>query len=275
MKKNRRVAALISELTANPRRLYRISYFCEKFGAAKSSISEDIKSASEILTESGRGRLETVPGAGGGVRFVAGITEDAAEAVLDKLCIRLSNPSRVLVGEFLYTSDIMFESHDVRDMALIFAEVFKDVEADYIVTVETKGVPLALAVSHFLNIPLVVARREAKHSEGSTISIHYFSDSNERIQRLSLSRRAVEQGKKAIIIDDFMRAGGSLKGLTEILLEFDITTVAAGVAIASRMPAKKKISEYTPLLYLDEINEFDNKKVSVSPNRELFTHNTQ
>ena len=41
----------------------------------------------------------------------------------------------------------------------------------------------------------------------------------------------------------------------EILSEFDIDVVGAGVAIASREPVKKKIASYLPVIYLDSIDE--------------------
>ena len=48
MKKNKRVAALLTELSLNPNKIYPSRYFCEKFDIAKSSLSEDIKAADEI-----------------------------------------------------------------------------------------------------------------------------------------------------------------------------------------------------------------------------------
>ena len=65
---------------------------------------------------------------------------------------------------------------------------------------------------------------------------------------MSISKRAVSQNKRAIIIDDFMRGGGSLKGVSEILSEFDIDIVGAGVAIASREPVKKKSRLTLPVI---------------------------
>ena len=53
-------------------------------------------------------------------------------------------------------------------------------------------------------------------SEGSTLSINYFSGSYDRIQKMSLSKRAVKPGMKALIVDDFMRGGGSTKGISDI-----------------------------------------------------------
>lgn len=265
MKKNKRVAALLTELSMNPNKIYPSKYFCSKFDIAKSSLSEDIRVADEIAREMGRGYIETIPGVGGGIKLRPGISLEDAEALQNDLCSKLSDPTRILGGGFLYTSDIMFDSHTVRDMALIFAHHFRDVQADYIATVETKGIPLAEMTSLMLNIPMVVVRREPKYSEGSTVSINYFSGSYERIQKMSISKRAVKNGSSAIIIDDFMRGGGSLKGLTEILSEFNIDVKGAGVAMASREPEKKKISSYFPIIYLEDIDE-EERVIKASPN---------
>lgn len=265
MKKNKRVAALLTELSMNPNKIYPSKYFCSKFDIAKSSLSEDIRVADEITREMGRGYIETIPGVGGGIKLRPGISLEDAQVLQNDLCSKLSDPTRILGGGFLYTSDIMFDSHTVRDMALIFAHHFRDVQADYIATVETKGIPLAEMTSLMLNIPMVVIRREPKYSEGSTVSINYFSGSYERIQKMSISKRAVKNGSSAIIIDDFMRGGGSLKGLTEILSEFNIEVRGAGVAMASREPEKKKISSYFPIIYLDDIDEED-RVIKASPN---------
>lgn len=263
MKKNKRVGSLITELLSNPNKQYSYKEFCKKYDIAKSSLSEDIAMANEIVSESGIGKISTIQGANGGFRYVPVLSEERTIALKESLTTRLSNSWRILGGNFLYTSDLMFDGQLTREMGMFFAGKFQDLEADYIVTVETKGISLAADVAFMMNLPLVVVRREAKYSEGSTVSINYFSGSYDRIQKMSISKRAVEPNKKAIIIDDFMRGGGSLKGVTEILSEFDIEVVGAGVAIASSEPVKKKISSYLPVICLDSIDE-DTKIISTS-----------
>lgn len=268
MKKNKRVGSIIDELTKNPCRLYDSKYFCNKFDIAKSSFSEDISMVSEIFQENGSGRIESIPGAGGGIKFIPGISPEQIKELQDELASLITDSSRVLGGGFLYTSDIMFDGRLVQDMARIFAQKFYELDADCVVTIETKGIPLAAQVAHLLNVPLVVIRREAKYSEGSTVSINYFSGSHDRIQKMSIAKRAVEPGSRAIVIDDFMRGGGSLKGIEEILNEFDVETIAIGVAIAAVEPVKKKVDSYLPIMYIDRIDE-DEKKVEIRANEEL------
>ena len=268
MKKNLRIGVLLDELTSSPCRKFESRQFCERFGIAKSSLSEDIKMVNEILQENGSGHVESIPGIGGGIRFIPGITKEQISSLQHRLIEAISDPSRMLGGGFLYTSDIMFDGQFVKDMARIFAQRFSSIEADYVVTVETKGIPLAAQVAFMLDLPLVVIRREARYSEGSTVSINYFSGSTDRIQKMSIAKRAVAQGTKAIVIDDFMRGGGSLKGIRDILGEFDIETVATGVALDSREPEKKKISNYVSILIIEEIDE-ENGVIRVSANEDL------
>lgn len=269
MKRTKRVGAIIKILSENPNKLYSLSYFCELFSAAKSSISEDIHTAKQILEEMDLGRIETSAGAGGGVKFIPHISDRDAEALLNHLCDKLKDKSRILGGGFLYTSDLMFDSNITKSAGEIFAQRFMDLGADYVVTIETKGIPVALMTAHALNLPLVVIRRESKISEGSTVSINYFSGSAERIQKMSIAKRAVASGSKAIIIDDFMRAGGSVKGISDMLAEFDIEIVGTGIMIATTEPEKKKIQDFFPLIHLGSVDE-NEKTIDVFPNSLIF-----
>ena len=269
MKKNQRIGALIEEFTSNPSRLFDSKHFCEKFDIAKSSLSEDIKMIDEIFQENGSGHIESIPGVGGGIKYIPGISDDRIIKLQDELCEKISDPSRILGGGFLYTSDILYDGRLMHDMALFFAGRYSELNADYVVTVETKGIPLAAQTAAMLNIPLVVIRREAMYSEGSTVSINYFSGSSDRIQKMSIAKRAVRPGSRAIVIDDFMRGGGSVKGISEILAEFEIEVVAVGVAMASTEPQKKKIDEYTTIINLENIDE-DSRIITVRANQAIL-----
>lgn len=265
MKRTERVGAIVRILTQHPNHTYSLNYFCQLFQAAKSTVSEDVSAARQLLGSMELGRIETTAGAKGGIRFLPMVSETDKEMILDHLSAKLSDGSRILGGGFLYTSDVMFDPDIIRGAAELFAGRFAGCGADYVVTIETKGIPVAFMTAYMLNLPLVVVRRESRISEGSTVSINYFSGSSDRIQKMSLSKRAVEPGKKAIIIDDFMRAGGSIKGIIDILNEFDVKIVGTGVVIASVEPEKKKIQEYYPLLYLGKVDD-ETRKIEIFRN---------
>lgn len=269
MKRTERVSVIIKILSDTPNKLYSLKYFCDLLNAAKSSISEDITMANELLSFMDLGQIQTFSGSGGGVRYIPYISNNACLELQEDLCKKLNDGKRILTGGFLYTSDIMFDSNIIKNIAKVFARKFQNSGAEYVATIETKGIPVALMTAHMLNLPMIVIRRESKISEGSTLSINYFSGSNERIQKMSVSKRAVEQGSKALIIDDFMRAGGSIKGIQDILGEFGVDIVGTGVVIAASLPDKKKIYDYTPLLYLGNVDE-STKEIDVSPNYQIF-----
>jgi len=269
MKKAERVAAIVKILSDNPGKVYSLKYFSEMFNAAKSSLSEDVQSAKNVFEELKLGHIETTAGVGGGIKYLPYISDEDAMATLETIKEKLMDPSRQLGGGFLYTSDIMFDADLMTKVGLIFARRFMNSGADYIATIETKGIPAALMTAKFLNLPLILIRREAKVSEGSTMSINYFSGSSDRIQKMSVARRAISEGGKVVIIDDFMRAGGSIKGISEILTESGMEIVDVGLIITSREPEKKTVKKFVQLLTLDDVDK-EEKITKILPNNDIF-----
>ena len=252
MKRAQRACVITQILTENPNKDFPLGYFAEKFDCAKSSISEDLQIVREAAESTGLGYVETTSGARGGVRYVPYISAELAAPQLIKFSQELADPDRVIGSGFIYTTDLMSDPAFVTLAGRIFARHFAATDADMVVTVETKGIGVAMETARLLDMPLVVIRREAKVSEGSTISINYFSGSADRIQKMSLSKRAVKPGSKAIIIDDFMRGGGSVKGMEDMLREFDAKNAGVGVVIVAGQGEVKKIGNYFPIFHYDD-----------------------
>ena len=269
MKRTERIGALIRILTDNPSKPFALRYFCDMFGCAKSSISEDIQAASQAISLTGTGYLETISGAKGGVMYVPDISDEECAALQEEFCERLKDSSRLLGGNFVYTSDIFYDHRIMGKLSRVFARIFRDCGADYVATVETKGIPLAYNVAWLLNLPLVIVRREANISEGSTISINYISGSYDRLQKMSMSKRSVKNGSKVLVIDDFMRGGGAVTGIAEMMNEFDSKIVGVGIAIVSTEPEKKKVSGYVNFVDLGTVDP-ENKVIEAHPNLDLF-----
>lgn len=238
-------------LLANPNKDYPLSYFAEKFECAKSSISEDLKVVKDAIESEETGTVVTSIGAKGGVRFIPSISDSLAKAFLEDAKARFSEPDRILGSGFLYTSDIMFDPKFAEGAGRIFAKRFGNLDADMVITVETKGIAVAECAARLLGLPLVVIRRESKVTDGSTVSINYFSGSSDRIQKMSLSKRAIKPGSKAIIIDDFARGGGSISGICDMLAEFDSEALAAGIVIAVDSVKHNRVEDFFPLLIVD------------------------
>ena len=59
IKRNERVAAMMHAFVSRPGHYFSLNEFTECFGAAKSSVSEDISLLREVLEEFGLGTLQT------------------------------------------------------------------------------------------------------------------------------------------------------------------------------------------------------------------------
>ena len=70
MKRSSRLVDMTRFLLEHPHRLVSLTNFSERYGAAKSSISEDLVIIKENFEQQGVGSLLTVPGAAGGVRYI-------------------------------------------------------------------------------------------------------------------------------------------------------------------------------------------------------------
>lgn len=260
------MCAITQILTDNPNMDFSLGKFAEMFSCAKSSVSEDLAVVRGAVEELGLGYIETTSGSKGGVRFVPYISSQRAIPDLMELKAALEEPSRRIGDGFLYTSDLMFDPKYIQIAAAEFARKFASVDADFVITVETRGVGVAMLTARLLNLPLIVVGREARVADGSTISINYFSGSTDRIQKMSVSKRAIRSGEKAIIIDDFMRRGGSIRGIENMLGEFEASAAAIGVVIAAKEPKDKKIGNYFPVMILDDTQE----KTEITINPEII-----
>jgi purine operon repressor len=264
MKRSDRLVAMTNYLVEHPMELISLPFFSDTYGAAKSSISEDLSIINHMFKEDGIGYLESISGAAGGVKYVPNVSVNKSESMINKLCEELEDPNRILPGGYLFMSDILGTPSTVRDVGRLFASRFAGLNIDSIVTVATKGIPLAYAVASFLNVPVVIVRRDPKVTEGSTVSINYVSGSSKKIQTMVLSKRSLQPGENVCIIDDFMKAGGTINGMKNLLQEFDANVKAIGVlAEAEDEEEDRVVDDYTSLLQIKNVDS-NSKQIEVT-----------
>lgn len=232
-------------------------------------MSEDIDLISQIFEQTGQGKLETVSGAAGGVYYIPVMKKEDEIEFLNFLKNELQNPERIVSGGFVYINDVVFNPEVIKKAARIFVRLFLEKEIDYIATVEAKGIALASYVAQYFNKPLVVARNSSKFTEGSTVNISYISGTTGKIETMTMAKKAIKKGAKVLFIDDFMRGGGTVRGMKDLLSEFESSLVGVGVLIATK--DKKSVNvDYKSLLVLEELNA-ENKKITFSINPQVIS----
>ncbi len=253
-RRSSRLVDMTNHLLLHPQHLVSLSYFAEKYDSAKSSISEDLAIIKQTFEQQGIGTLITVAGAAGGVKFIPMVGEDEASEVVEELCKVIANPDRLLPGGYLYLTDILGDPRIVNKIGKIFASIYSNHEIDIVMTVATKGIPLAYAVASYLDVPVVIVRHDNRVTEGSTVSINYVSGSTKRIQTMVLAKRSLKEGANVLIIDDFMKAGGTVNGMVSILEEFNANVKGIGVLVESEGVEERLVDEYISLVKLTDVD---------------------
>ncbi|WP_164670619.1 pur operon repressor [Virgibacillus doumboii] len=265
MKRSDRLVSLTNYFLENPKKHMSLPFFSERYDAAKSSISEDLVIVDRVMQEEGFGHLQTIPGAAGGVRYVPALSKENGKQFVEELCHTLEDPVRILPGGYLYMSDILGDPKMVKQIGRVLASAFSNLEIDVVVTVATKGIPLAYSVASVLNVPVVIVRRDPKVTEGSSVSINYVSGSSRKIQTMVLPKRSLQENANVCIIDDFMKAGGTINGMTSLLDEFNANVKAIGVlAEADDEEDERVVEDYTSLVKITNV-DLKQKYIEVKP----------
>lgn len=251
-----------------PHTLVSLTFFAERYESAKSSISEDLAIIKRTVKLRGIGILETIPGATGGAIFIPSIDEDEARAFIEDMTEQLSHQDRLLPGGYVYLSDLLGRPDVLRYVGRVIARQYIDKKIDAVMTVATKGVPIAQSVASYLNVPFVIVRRDSKITEGSTVSVNYVSGSSERIEKMELSKRSLKRGSHVLVVDDFMKGGGTVNGMKSMIEEFESELVGITVFAEGAFDGRRMVEDYTSLLKVDSVNTID-KTIHVSPGNYL------
>lgn len=115
----------------------------------------------------------------------------------------------------------------------------------------TKGIPSPSPTANALGVPAGDCAPSSKVYEGSAVNINYVSGSSGHIETMSLSRRAVQEGQKCLIVDDFLKGGGTAKGMVDLMREFNVDVVGMTFVMSTAKPVKKRVMGEKSLMVMD------------------------
>ncbi|WAA12339.1 pur operon repressor [Fervidibacillus halotolerans] len=261
-KRSERLIDMTHYFMQHPNTLISLPFFSERYSAAKSSISEDLSILKDTFEKQGIGKLVTIPGAAGGVKYYVQVKDNMVKPFVEELCQILEHPNRLLPGGYLYMADIIGNPVLMDQVGRMLASKFSERPIDAVMTVATKGIPLAYATAKYLNVPVVIVRRDYKITEGSTVSINYVTGSSKRIQTMLLAKRSLDEGAKVLIVDDFMKAGGTINGMISLLKEFNADYEGIAVLVEAEDVPNRLVDEYISIVKLQDVN-VESKKIKV------------
>ena len=257
LKRSERIVVMTEYLLNNPNKLIPLTYFVTKFNQAKSSISEDIHIIKTGFKEENIGEVKTLAGVSGGVIFTPTLVEEDARKILDEFIEKISEGDRLLAGGYIFMSDIVGNPSLMNKLGRVIATVYKNKEIDAVVTVATKGIPVAYAIASILNKPVITIRRDNKGTEGTTVAINYVSGSTKKIETMILSKRSLNNHSKVLLVDDFMRGGGVLTGMESLMNEFDVEVIGKVILTQCYDSPREHENDYLYLSKIENIDEFN------------------
>ena len=158
---------------------------------------------------------------------------------------------KLSIGAFVIFGDCELTVACARDL-LAKAPAF-----DYIITAESKGIPLAYEMARQIGAEKwLLARKGAKLYMKDLFSVEVRSITTDHVQKLYLDGEDARlmQGKKILIVDDVISTGESLRALEELVAK-------AGGEICGRMAilAEGDAQEREDIIYLEKLPLFDSE----------------
>ena len=128
---------------------------------------------------------------------------------------------------------------------------------DYIITAESKGIPLAQEMARLNgDAKWMLARKGVKLYMQNVFSVEVKSITTTAVQKLYLDGNdaAMMKGKRVLIVDDVISTGESLRSLEELVL-------SAGAEIAGKMTilAEGDAQNREDIIYLEKLPLFNAK----------------
>lgn len=161
------------------------------------------------------------------------------------------------VNDNLYIGAFVIFGDCELTMACATELLKKAPEYDYIITAESKGIPLAyeMARQHG-DKKWLLARKGAKLYMQNVVGVEVKSITTAAVQKLYLdgADAALMKGKRVLIVDDVISTGESLHALEALVNQ-------AGGEIVGRMAilAEGEAQERTDLIYLEKLPVFNAK----------------
>lgn len=118
------------------------------------------------------------------------------------------------------------------EMGKEISSIYKDIPVNKILTIETSGIPIAFAAAHYMNVPVVFAKKNKSSNISDDVyrsTVTSFTHAN--VYNAVVSKSFLSEKDNVLIIDDFLAKGNALNGLIDILNQAKATLCGCAIAI--------------------------------------------
>jgi xanthine phosphoribosyltransferase len=119
---------------------------------------------------------------------------------------------------------------------------FANVGATRVLTAEISGIAPALTTAHYLNLPVVYARKAKPVTMPDRVFLTLApSHTKGRMVELIVSPEYLADGERVLIIDDFLASGATIMGLARLAQTAGATIVGIGTLIEKTFEGGREV----------------------------------
>lgn len=160
---------------------------------------------------------------------------------MDLLEQRILEEGIVLPGDVLKVDSFLNHQIDPKlSMAMgeEFADLFRDVKIDRVLTVEASGIAIALATALQIGVPMVFARKKASVLMSEPVYTEkVYSYTKKESSNITVLQKFLPAGENVLIVDDFLANGEAAMGLARLVEKAGSTVAGIGIAIEKAFQA--------------------------------------
>ena len=162
----------------------------------------------------------------------------------------LNVTDKLAIAGFVMLGDVELTDACARELAKKVPP-----ETDYVLTAETKGIPLAEELARALGMDrYIVARKSVKAYMENALWVDDVSITTKGTQKLCLDGTDIERikGKNVLLLDDVISTGGSMKALVELTEKAGGKVIGQACVLAEGDAAKRD-----DIIFLEPLPLFD------------------
>lgn len=154
---------------------------------------------------------------------------------MDMLKQRIREEGRILPGPVIKVSSFLNHQMDPDLIMAIGTELAKRFANDNvtkILTIESSGIAIALAVGAALHVPVLFAKKHRSSNVSGELYqtvVHSYTHGTD--YTVVVEREYLSAGDRVLIVDDFLANGKAIEGLLSLISQAGAEAAGAGIAI--------------------------------------------
>ncbi len=148
---------------------------------------------------------------------------------------KILKEGKVLPGNILKVGSFLNHQIDVdftMEMGKEIAGLFANDGVNKILTIETSGIPIAVAAGAAMHVPVVFAKKhKSSNVSGEVLSTVVQSYTHGTDYTVVVEKDYLSKSDNVLIVDDFLANGKALKGLIDIIAQAGASVAGASCAI--------------------------------------------